>query len=550
MAIFQEGDSRLAPGCDMHAPIMSPWDRMNDDFNGLSIEPEILRAVHEVGYEQPTPVQQQAIPPLLAGKDVIGQSQTGTGKTAAFAIPLIQGVDTRSRTVQGLVLAPTRELAVQVAETIHKLGKHRNLADLPIYGGQPIDRQLRALARGVQVVVGTPGRVMDHIRRGTLDLSGVRMVVLDEADQMLDMGFIEDIEFILDQIPGERQIALFSATLPGRIRSLARKYLHDPVTLAVAHERLTVPEVTQQYVETSRQAKLEALSRILDLEQPDSAIVFVRTKREADELGESLIGRGYAAEVIHGDLSQAQRERAIAGFRDGRVDLLVATDVAARGLDIPDVSHIFNYDIPLDPDGYVHRIGRTARAGKTGTAITFVTPRERGLMKTIERLTGVRLQRIGIPSPADIAQRRTQLFRDSLREAIGAGHLDPYLTMVAELGDEYDLAEVAAGAIKLALDGQGDGLTAEDAMPAEKGMERLFMRVGRRDGVAARDIVGAIANEAGVPGREIGSVDIYDNFSFVEVPRQYARKVIDTLTGAKIRGRRVRLDIAVPAESK
>lgn len=521
---------------------------MDETFDDLQIEPEILRAVREVGYEQPTTVQCQAIPPLLVGRDLVAQSQTGTGKTAAFAIPLIQRVDPEVKWVQALVLAPTRELAVQVAETVHKLGKYRRVIDLPIYGGQPIDRQLRALRRGVQVVVGTPGRIMDHIRRGTLDLAHVRMVVLDEADQMLDMGFIEDIEFILDQIAGAHQTALFSATLPPRIRTLAKRYLGNPITLAVTSEKLTVPEVTQQYVETTRQGKLEALTRILDMEQPESAIVFVRTKRETDELGESLIGRGYSAEVIHGDLSQMQRERAIAGFRDGRTELLIATDVAARGLDIPDVSHIFNYDIPLDPGGYVHRIGRTARAGKTGTAITFVTPRERGLMQTIERLTGVRLDRIRIPSPADIAERHTQIFRDSLRETIAAGHLDGYLYMVAELGDEFDLAEVAAGAIKLALDGQSNGVSAQDEVATEEGMERLFIRAGRRDGVGASDLVGAIANEAGISGRDIGSIDIYDNFSFVEIPRQQARHVIDALHGTKIRGRRVTVDIAVPAQ--
>lgn len=522
----------------------------DDGFRELGVDDGTLRAVGEVGYERPTPIQRQAIPTLLQGRDLTAQSQTGTGKTAAFAIPLIQAIESDNRAVQGLVLAPTRELAVQVAETIHKLGKYRQVIDLPIYGGQPIDRQLRALRRGVQIVVGTPGRVMDHIRRGTLDLSDVRMVVLDEADQMLDMGFIEDIEFILDQVPEERQIALFSATLPPRIRSLARKYLDDPATITISREKVTVPEVEQQYVEVSRQGKLEALTRIVDMERPESAIVFVRTKRETDELGESLTGRGYAAEVIHGDLSQVQRERAIGAFRDGRADLLVATDVAARGLDIPDVSHVINYDIPLDPEAYVHRIGRTARAGRSGTAITFVTPRERGLMKTIERLTSVRMQRIAIPSAADIAERRTQLFRDSLRDTITAGRLDPYLYIVSQLGDEFDLSEVAAGAIKLALDGQGDGMEAQDSIPTEEGMERLFIRAGRRDGVGASDIVGAIANEANIPGRQIGSIDIYDNFSFVEVPRAVVRRVIDALGRSGIRGKRVAVDVAAPAEPR
>jgi ATP-dependent RNA helicase DeaD len=449
--------------------------------------------------------------------------------------------------VQALVLAPTRELAVQVAATVHKLGKYRGIADLPIYGGQPIDRQLRALHRGVQVVVGTPGRVMDHMRRGTLDLSHVKVVVLDEADQMLDMGFIEDIEVILDDVPKDRQIALFSATLPARIRSLSTRYMHDPATITVARERLTVPEVEQRYIETTRQGKLEALTRILDMEQPESALVFVRTKREADELGEELAGRGYTAEVIHGDLSQPQRERAIAALREGRVDVLVATDVAARGLDIPNVSHVINYDIPDDPEVYVHRIGRTARAGREGTAITFVTPRERGLLKTIERLIRVPLNRMRVPTLADIADRRAQTFREAMRGALAEDGLEPYLVMVEQLGDDYDVAQIAAAAIKLAMQASDGAPRAEDGQAAEDGMERLFVRAGRRDGVSAKDFVGAIANEAGLPGRDIGAINVYDNFSFVEVPRALTRQVIDALRRSGVRGRQVAVDVAIPS---
>jgi ATP-dependent RNA helicase DeaD len=520
----------------------------DDTFEALGIDPEILRAVNEVGYEEPTQVQRQTIPILFEGRDLLAQSQTGTGKTAAFAIPLIQQVDVDDRSVQGLVLVPTRELAVQVAETVHKLGRYRQISDLPIYGGQPYDRQLRALARGVQIVVGTPGRVMDHMRRGTLDLSAIRMLILDEADQMLDMGFIEDIEFVLDHVPEERQIALFSATLPPRIRALAKQYMHDPATVSISQERITVPEVVQQYVEVSRQGKLDALTRILDMELPESAIVFVRTKRETDELGEALIGRGYGAEVIHGDLSQGQRDRAITAFRDGRSDLLVATDVASRGLDIPDVSHVINYDIPVDPEAYVHRIGRTARAGKTGTAITLVTPRERGLLKTIERLTRIRLKRVPIPTATDIAERRAQVLRETLRHAIENDNLEPYLLMVEELADEYDLAQVAGAAIKLMLDEEAGQPAAEAEERPEPGRERLFIRTGRRHGVSAKDLVGAIANEANIPGRDIGPIDIYDNFSFVGVPRSAAGRVIDALSRATIRGRQVQVSIAVPEQ--
>jgi len=518
-------------------------------FEELGVGQDILRALQDIGYESPTPIQRQAIPVLMEGRDLMAQSQTGTGKTAAFAIPMIEKVDPNEPVVQGLVLAPTRELSVQVAETIHKLGRFRGVTDMPIYGGQPYDRQLRALKRGVQIVVGTPGRLMDHIRRGTLDLSHVRLVVLDEADQMLDMGFIDDIEFILDQIPGQRQIALFSATIPPRIRSLSKRYLSDPEVLTIAKERVTVPEVSQYYVETSRQGKLEALSRILDMEQPESAVVFVRTKRETDELGESLVGRGYLAEVIHGDLTQSLRQRAITGFRDGRADILVATDVAARGLDIPNVSHVINYDIPEDPEAYVHRIGRTARAGKSGSAITFVTPRERGLLKTIERLINIRLTPMRIPSAADIAERRTQMLCQTIADTIEAGHLERYITLVDSLGEQYDLSEIAAAALKMAIDEEPPG-EPEPVGPSEDGMERLFIRIGRRQGVSARDLVGAIANEANIPGRSIGAIDIYDNFSFVEVPASEAGNVMSVLQRSGVRGKQVSVKIAMPNNGK
>lgn len=522
---------------------------MDESFEALGIGPEVMRAVREVGYEQPTPIQRQAIPPLSQGRDLVAQSQTGTGKTAAFAIPLIDRIQTDQNVVQALILAPTRELAVQVAETIHKLGRYRGITDLPIYGGQPYDRQLRALQRGVQVVIGTPGRIMDHMRRGTLNLSHVHTVVLDEADQMLDMGFIDDIEFILDDIPAERQIGLFSATIPPRIRSLAKRYLRDPYTITIEREKVTVPEVEQFYVEATRQSKLDDLSRILDMETPESTIVFVRTKQEADELAQTLIGRGYSAEAIHGDLSQAQRERAIASFRDGRNDTLVATDVAARGLDIPNVSHIINFDIPGDPEAYVHRIGRTARAGKSGIAITFVTPRERAHLRTIERLINMPLKRKRVPSLRDIAERRQQAFREAVSSTITEGNLDRYMMLVEQLTSEFDLTEVAAAAIKLALDEQMVPMEQEqEQMASEDGMERLFVRAGRRQGITARDLVGAIANEARISGREIGTISIYDKFSFVEVPKQHARRVMDSLMRSGIRGRPVLVDIAVPSQ--
>lgn len=518
-------------------------------FDTLGLNENVLRAVHEVGYEQPTQVQRETIPLLLAGRDVIGQSQTGTGKTAAFALPMIEKVSAQSREVQGLVLVPTRELAVQVASTIHKLGKYLGISDLPIYGGQPIDRQLRALRQGVQIVVGTPGRIMDHMRRGSLDLSHVKMIILDEADQMLDMGFIEDIEVILDDLPENVQIGLFSATIPPRIRQLADRYLKNPAIISVERQQVTVPEVRQFYAEVTRQAKVEALTRILDMEAPESAMIFVRTKSQTDDLGETLIGRGYLAEVIHGDLSQAQRERALAGFRSGKAEILVATDVASRGLDIPNVGLVLNYDIPLDPEAYVHRIGRTARAGKEGTAITFVTPRERGLLRTIERLINMRIARMQIPTAADVAERRSQLFRSSLRDAIAGDHLEPYMLMVEELGEEFDLSAIAAGAIKLAYEEELVETVPPEAPVGEQGMERLFVRAGRNQGVTAGDLVGAIANEANISGRDIGAIEVQNNFSFVDVPRSDAHRVIDALLRSGVRGKRVKVNIAEPANA-
>src|SRR5579884_2536830 len=528
----------------------APESAIDSGFEQLGIGPDVLRALREIGYESPTPIQRQAIPVLMEGRDLMAQSQTGTGKTAAFAIPMIEKVDPEEAAVQGLVLAPTRELSVQVAETIHKLGRYRGVTDVPIYGGQPYDRQLRALKRGVQIVVGTPGRLMDHIRRGTLDLSQVRMVVLDEADQMLDMGFIDDIEFILDQVPEPRQIALFSATIPPRIRSLSKRYLKDPVVLSIARERLTVPEVSQYYVETTRQGKLEALSRILDMEQPESVIVFVRTKRETDELGESLIGRGYLAEVIHGDLSQSLRQRAITGFRDGRADILVATDVAARGLDIPNVSHVINFDIPEDPEAYVHRIGRTGRAGRKGTAITLVTPREQRQFRLIERVIGRKITPMRLPTLADVAARRLELLSESVRGAARSGGLEQYLTAVEQLADELDIAEIAAAAMKLLAERDGaashDGAAEEGRPSAEPGMVRLFVEIGRKQGLRPSDLVGAIANEASVPGRVVGDINIYDQFTFVEVEQEHVARIMEALRQATLRGQRVKVDIARP----
>lgn len=525
-----------------------------DGFAALGLSEPLLKAIAELGYEAPTPIQAQTIGRLMAGQDVIGQAQTGTGKTAAFALPMLERVDPGARQVQAIVLTPTRELAVQVAEAAHRYGRYRGISVLPIYGGQPIERQLRALRQGVHVVIGTPGRVMDHLRRGSLDLSHVRYVVLDEADEMLDMGFIEDMEWILDHLPTARQTALFSATMPDAIQALAHKHLREPATVTIAGDKMTVPQIEQRYYDVAPAHKLNALATILDHEAPGAAIIFTRTKVAAAELTESLSGRGYSVDALHGDMNQAMRDSVMRRFRDGAVEILVATDVAARGLDIENVSHVFNYDIPNDPEAYVHRVGRTGRAGRAGTAITLVTPRERRLLRDIERMTGARIKPVKLPTRADVAARRVEALKSTVRERVGQGDLEPYLALVDSLTDDLDLAEVAAATLSLLANADRRGplvLVEEEDTPAEEsraatGTVRLFIDAGRKDGVRPADIVGAIANEARVPGREIGAIDIYDRFSFVDIPERYRDAVLAAMSRTTLVGQPVTIKVARP----
>ena len=543
-----------------------PMPSPGKSFAELGLSAEVLHALADLGYDEPTPIQEQTISLLLDSRDVIAQAQTGSGKTAAYGIPLVEKVDPHDRRPQGLVLCPTRELAIQVADAIHSIGKHRMITVTPVYGGQPIERQFRAFQRGVHIVVGTPGRIMDHMRRGTLSFDAIKMVVLDEADEMLDMGFVEDMEFILEAVPAERQTALFSATIPPRIAALSRRYLRDPERISVHRNDLTVPNITQTYYEVAGRAKLDALGRILDVEDATSTIIFCRTKRDVDELVQALQGRGYSAEPIHGDINQAQRERTLGRFRQGQTEVLVATDVAARGLDIPDVSHVINYDVPDDPDSYVHRIGRTGRMGREGEAITLVSPRELRQLRFIERMIGKRITPVRVPSLADVEARRRQVFKDTIVKILSEDNLEPYLMVVDELAEEYDPAEIAAATIKYATGQTGQSGRADGAAPdaarevrrandhamagdgrgAERGMTRLFVNVGRQDGVRPGDFVGAIANEAGIPGRAIGAIDLFDTYSFVEVPEPEAGRVVDALARTMIRGRRVNAEIARP----
>jgi ATP-dependent RNA helicase DeaD len=472
-------------------------------FQELGLSKPVLKAIEEMGFEEPTPVQEQAIPLLMQGKDVVAQALTGTGKTAAFGIPMIERIDTHRDQPQAVVLAPTRELALQVSEQISRLGRQRGVSLLPIYGGQPYDRQLRALKRGVQAIVATPGRLMDHMRRGTADLSKVTMLVLDEADQMLDMGFIEDIEFVMSHLPDERLTALFSATMPEPILKLARSYMREPEILRLSQPKaLTVPEIEQIYYEVPFRRKMDALCRVLDAKRPERAIVFCATKRMVDEVIDGLQARGYVAEGLHGDMTQAAREKVLRAFRNGRTEVLVATDVAARGLDIPEVSHVVNFDIPPDPEYYVHRIGRTGRLGRAGEAITFVNPREMRQLKTIERVTGARIKRDEIPSVAEVAEREAEILEERLLEVLSTGRWGPFRALVEELADEHDPVDIAAAAMSMVPTRVTPGRPAPAVIAAEEEEESWTTREEPPQRRGRRDEGRWAGGERGGPGRD------------------------------------------------
>lgn len=525
-------------------------------FESLTLSPEMLKAIEDMGFEEASPIQALAIPLVMEGRDVVGQAQTGTGKTAAFGIPILEAVDPRSNELQALVLCPTRELAIQVAEELNTLAKYkRNLRVLPVYGGQPIDRQFKALRQGVQIVIGTPGRVMDHMERGTLRLDKVRMVVLDEADEMLDMGFREDIEHILDDVPEERQTIFFSATMRPEITRLAEKYLDQPEFVKISPKVLTVPNIEQIYYEVPRFGRLEAMCRIIDYYNPKLAVVFANTKKGVDELVEHLQARGYMADGLHGDMNQSQRDRVMAKFRSGSIEILVATDVAARGIDVEDIEAVFNYDIPSDVEYYVHRIGRTGRAGRSGRAFTFASGKEFYKLRDIQRFTKAKIVQHKVPTVSDVQQARTEKFLAAVRETITEGELDKYLRIAQEFVEEDQEAttlDLAAALLKMLM---GPSEEPEEVKPgarmqfgdtgAEPGMVRLFMNVGRRLKVGVKDVVGAIAGETGMPGRLIGKIEIYDKFTFVEVPEEYAEDVLRIMSNNQIRGNRISIEPAV-----
>ncbi|HEX8628225.1 MAG TPA: DEAD/DEAH box helicase [Catenuloplanes sp.] len=536
-------------------------------FTGLALRPELLRALSGLGYEEPTPIQREAIPPLLQGRDLLGQAATGTGKTAAFALPVLHRLagDGRGPDPVALVLVPTRELAVQVSQAFHRYGRDLGVRVLPIYGGQPIGRQLQALDRGVDVVVATPGRALDHIARRTLRLSGVAMVVLDEADEMLDMGFAEDIEAILDETPQDRQTVLFSATMPGRIGAIARRHLRDPIRIEMGRAAAggEAQLVRQSAYVVSRAHKPAALGRVLDAEAPAAAIVFCRTREEVDQVTETLNGRGYRAEALHGGMGQEQRDRVMGRLRAGTAELLIATDVAARGLDIEQLTHVVNYNLPAAPEAYVHRIGRVGRAGREGAAITLAEPRELRMLKAIERVTGQRITMEKVPTVADLRARRLELTRAALHESLLGDEFDGFRVVVETLTDEFDLMDVALAAVKLAHEATSGSTDAEEIPEVAQARERpaagrretdrrppgrprgsdgevarLFLGLGRSAGIRPQDLVGAIAGEAGLNGRDIGAIEIADRFSLVEVPESAADEVIAALRRSTIKGRK------------
>ncbi len=550
---------------------MEPDTRTLDGFAALGLDERLIAALTSLGYEEPTAIQREAIPPLLAGKDVLGQAATGTGKTAAFALPLLQRLgeptDT-ARAVRGLILVPTRELAMQVAEAVHKYSRGSAVRVVPIYGGQSIVQQLRALERGVDVVVATPGRALDHLRRGSLRLDAVQTLILDEADEMLDMGFAEELEAILEHTPAERQTALFSATVPKRILEIAKRHLRAPVQVKIQPEKLAAGErarVREIAYIVQRRNKPAALARVLDMEGPTSTIVFCRTRIEVDELTETLGSRGYSAEALHGGLSQEQRDRVLRRFRDGASEILVATDVAARGLDIDHVSHVVNFDVPSSPDAYLHRIGRTGRAGRDGVAVTLAEARESRLLRNIEQFTKHKITIESVPTAHDLRARRLELMHTALEETLASGNLDAYRRVIESLAVEHDVLDIAAAAAKLADEARDGSADDEADIPkdvafvqpfaerprftkahpdaakrmASADMTRIYIDLGRSAGIRPADLVGAITNEAKVDARQIGAIDIADGFSLVEVSNASVDSIIAALRGTKLRGKPV-----------
>lgn len=524
-------------------------------FSDFALHKTVQQAIFDMGFEEPSPIQAACIPKILEGGDLIGQAQTGTGKTAAFGIPLIEKM-TPANKIQAIILTPTRELAIQVAGELRRIAKYKKIRTLPIYGGQSISHQIRALKQGVQVVIGTPGRVLDHLRRKTLKLDNVSMLVLDEADEMLDMGFIEDIETIITHTAQERQTLLFSATMPYEIKRLATRYMQNPETVAVSREEVTAPLIEQVYYKVFDRNKVESLCRILDSEDVELGIIFCRTKRGVDELTEVLQARGYLADGLHGDLSQAQRDKVMHSFREGTIELLIATDVAARGIDVSNVSHVINFDIPQDPESYVHRIGRTGRAGRKGIAMTLVTPREMRQLTIIQKQTKADVISRSVPTQEEVAERKQEQLREQLVALLETNEIaDMYEKLAESLSEQYPPGKVAAAALHLAFYNEAGGAADEEAYNfgetgAAKGMVRFFLNVGRNANLKPQDLVKEISESVGIPGKAVGRIDIFENFTFVEVPEEVAPFVYEALRQTRINGKRINMEPAKPRGKK
>ena len=549
-------------------------------FEELQLDDRIIRAITEMGFEEASPIQAQAIPVVLEGRDMIG-------KTAAFGLPLLQKVDPKVKKLQAIVLLPTRELAIQVAEELRRFAKFMHgIKVLPVYGGQDIVRQIRALKDGTQIVVGTPGRVMDHMRRKTVKMDHVHTVVLDEADEMLNMGFLEDMETILSQLPEERQTLMFSATMPQAIADIAKKFQKDPVTVRVIKKELTVPKVTQYYYEVKPKNKVEVMCRLLDMYSPKLSIVFCNTKRQVDELVQALQGRGYFAEGLHGDLKQVQRDRVMESFRNGRTDILIATDVAARGIDVGNVEAVFNYDIPQDDEYYVHRIGRTGRAGREGKAFSLVVGKEVYKLRDIQRYCKTKIIPQAIPSLNDITEIKADKILDQVQDILNDADLTKIVNIIEKklMEDDYTSLDLAAALLKMSMGDDNEDII-DNYMPArslddldsygrnsrgrdrgrnnsrrkgatdraavdyvlnggEERMARLFINIGKSQRVTPGDILGAVAGESGIPGRLVGSIDMYDGYTFVDVPAEYAEDVLNAMSHARIKGKHIHVEKA------
>ena len=526
-------------------------------FEEMGLSEEIQKAVRYMGFEEASPIQAKAIPAMISGIDLIGQAQTGTGKTAAFGIPLLEKVDPKLKKLQAIVLCPTRELAIQVADEIRNMSRYMHgIKVLPIYGGQDIVKQIRSLKSGTQIVIGTPGRVMDHMRRKTMKLDFVHTVVLDEADEMLNMGFREDIEFVLSGVPEERQTVLFSATMPKPIMEITKKFQNNAKVIKVTKKELTVPNIEQYYYDVKPKKKEEVLSRLLDIYSPRLSVVFCNTKKQVDLLVNALLGRGYFAAGLHGDMKQEQRDRVMQGFRTGKTEILVATDVAARGIDVDEVEAVFNYDLPQDDEYYVHRIGRTGRAGREGRAFSFVSGKEVYKLKEIQRYCKTKIYAQKVPSLNDVANTKMENILDDVERVIEQEDLDMMINAIEERvnNSEFTAMDMAAAFLKICCGMTEDNKNTEendwefgDTGAGEDGMVRLFINIGKKQRVRPGDILGAIAGESGMDGKLIGTIDMYDKYTFVEVPREYAREVLNAMKNVKIKGKTVAVE---PANQK